>query len=102
MYLCAALDSGDWPRLAAGLRLSGHIVAWLEVMASHHWDMTQELDNDIICFSTKPAPLTACCPCGRLLRLTLLQSRIWSTLSGELSHIDLLKIIVKMLILDAV
>ena len=31
MYLCAALDSGDWTRLAAGLRLSGHIVAWLEV-----------------------------------------------------------------------
>ena len=31
MYLCAALDSGDWTRLAAGLRLSGHIISWLEV-----------------------------------------------------------------------
>ena len=34
MYLCAALDSGDWTRLAAGLRLSGHIVSWLEVIIS--------------------------------------------------------------------
>ena len=31
MYLCAALDSGDWTRLAAGLRFSTSLITWMEV-----------------------------------------------------------------------
>ena len=34
MYLCAALDNGDWTRLAAGLRLSRHLTSWMETQAS--------------------------------------------------------------------
>ena len=34
MYLCAALDNGDWTRLAAGLRLSSHLTSWMETQTS--------------------------------------------------------------------
>ena len=44
LYLCAALDSGDWTRLAAGLRISRHIVAWLEVRTILRLDSDPELD----------------------------------------------------------
>lgn len=59
MYLCAALDSGDWTRLAAGLRLSGHIVAWLEVInILHHLDLDHELDilKIFFLFQHQPSP----------------------------------------------
>ena len=31
LYLCSALDPGDWIRLAAGLRLNHLIIDWLKV-----------------------------------------------------------------------
>ena len=35
LYLCAALDSGDWIRLAAGLRLNNLVIDWLKVTPAY-------------------------------------------------------------------